>query len=256
MKQTPRHAREDLRSPAAGGTVIRSLANLPAYRSRVVAMSLMAAFVAGIDGAARADSIYLTNGRVIHTAAARIEGDRVIFRQYGGEVAIPRETVVRIVDDDTVERVTAPTPRTSDDAADAAATGDDAASAEGAATDDATAASGVATATSGDAADASAQDDAPAEPEIPGNTLEYWVERVRAVDERIARAEAELERLPRYDSTERAMLRYSGQARYFMAERGRWQQMLEDFQATRNQLLEGARRAGITPGALRDALRD
>lgn len=230
-------------------TVVRSLASPPAYRSGVVVVSLLAAFVAGIGGAARADSIYLTNGRVIHTAAARIEGDRVIFRQYGGEVAIPRETVVRIVDDDTVERVTAPMPRTSDEAADAAATGDDAASAEGAATGDATAASG-------DAADASIQDDAPAEPEIPGTTLEYWVGRIRAVDERIARAEAELERLPRYDSTERAMLRYSGQARYFMGERGKWQQMLEGFQATRNQLLEGARRAGITPGALRDALRD
>lgn len=229
-------------------TVVRSLASPPAYRSGVVVVSLLAAFVTGIGGAARADSIYLTNGRVIHTAAARIEGDRVIFRQYGGEVAIPRETVVRIVDDDTVERVTAPMPRTSDEAADAVATGDDAWG-EGTATGDATAASG-------DAADASVQNDAPAEPEIPGTTLEYWVERIRAVDERIVRAEAELERLPRYDSTERAMLRYSGQARYFMGEREKWQQMLEGFQATRNQLLEGARRAGITPGALRDALRD
>jgi hypothetical protein len=213
-----------------------------------MAMGLLAASVAGTAGVARADTIHLANGRVIHTASARIEGDRVIFRQYGGEVSIPRETVVRIVDDNMVERVTVPTPPTGNEAADATASGDDAAQAG----DDA---AGNATAGSREAV-AHAQDDAPPEPEIPGTTLEYWVERIRAVDQRIARAEAELDRLPQYNATEQTLLRYSGQSRYFMTERGKWQQMLEGFQATRNQLLEGARRAGITPGALRDALRD
>jgi len=39
-----------------------------------------------------------------------------------------------------------------------------------------------------------------------------------------------------------------------MAERDKWEAMLRRFESTRRQLLEGARKAGITPGALRDAL--
>jgi len=169
---------------------------------------------------AAADSIYLTNGRVIHSEYVRVEGDRVIFRQYGGEVSIPRSAVLRIVENDEAERSDAREP---------------------------------AAATAGAAASA-ASDMTVATPSHPSHDVDYWAKLIREVDERIARAEAELARLPHYDTVDRFMLRYSGQALYFMAERDKWEAMLRRFESTRRQLLEGARKAGITPGALRDAL--
>jgi hypothetical protein len=166
-----------------------------------------------------ADSIFLTNGRVIHTEHARVEGDRVVFRQYGGEVSIPRSAVLRIVDNDEAERSEARQP--------------------------------AATARTAGAA-ALATSDAPAH---PSEDVDYWAKLIRDVDGRIARAQAEIDRLPHYDAADRFILRYSGQALYFMAEHDKWEAMLRSFKLTRRQLLEGARKAGVTPGALRDALR-
>lgn len=57
---------------------------------------LALALLAGGATAAAADTIYLTNGRVIHSATVRVEGDRVEFRQYGGWVVIPRSIVDRV----------------------------------------------------------------------------------------------------------------------------------------------------------------
>ena len=48
-------------------------------------------------GAAGADTIYLVNGRTIHTASASVQDDRVLFTQFGGTVSIPRNQVLRIV---------------------------------------------------------------------------------------------------------------------------------------------------------------
>lgn len=183
--------------------------------------AVLATIAVAVPRVVRADSIYLTNGRVIHTEHARIEGDRVIFRQYGGEVSIPRSAVLRIVDNDEAERSEAREP---------GATG----SATGAAP-----ALGDATATT---------------PPQPSHDVEYWAKLIREVDQRITRAQAELDRLPHYDAADRFILRYSGQALYFIAERDKWEAMLRRFELTRRQLLEGARKAGIPPGALRDAL--
>lgn len=51
-------------------------------------------------GIAGADSVYLKNGRVIHTASARIEGNHVLFLQHGSEQSIPLSLVDRIEEDD------------------------------------------------------------------------------------------------------------------------------------------------------------
>lgn len=51
---------------------------------------------------ASADSVYLKNGRIIHTAHARIEHQRVVFILYGAEQSIPLALVERIADDDHV----------------------------------------------------------------------------------------------------------------------------------------------------------
>lgn len=213
------------------------------------AAALLLLATTAVPGAALADTIYLTNGRVIHTAAVRIEGDLVIFQQLGGEVSIPRSTVARIVDDDEVEQRTRPAeaPRSGSDAIPAEAateTGEAAA----------TAASATTAGSSDDAAENAADSTAGDGDVDDPSTAAYWVAQIVSVDERIARAQAELEKLPYYDAADRRLLRFSGQARYFIEERDRWEALLEDFQATRRQIMEGARRAGITPGALRDGL--
>jgi len=184
-------------------------------RSRLVGL-LLVALPLLIALPSAADTIHLTNGRTIRTESARIEGDRVIFRQYGGEVTIPLSSVARIVADDEVQRPSS------------------------------------AAAAPPAAPQAPA---APAEAEPPSLTADYWIKRIRAADERIARVQAELDLLPYYDDVDQRLLRFSGQARHFMAERAKWEAMMRRFQATRRQLLEGARKAGIPPGALRDGLR-
>lgn len=65
------------------------------------AVALCALVLASVSSAG-ADSIYLKNGRVIRTASARIEGDRVVFLQYGSLQSIPLAVVERVEDDDRV----------------------------------------------------------------------------------------------------------------------------------------------------------
>ena len=61
---------------------------------------------------ANADTIYLTNGRVIHTGSTRLAEGRVHFSQFGGMVSIPLEQVERIVKDEKVERTAVSTVKT------------------------------------------------------------------------------------------------------------------------------------------------
>ncbi len=66
--------------------------------------SVLAATIAlAVANVAMADTIYMKNGRLIHSSHVRVEGDRVIFLQYGGEVSIPMSLVDRIVKDAEVE---------------------------------------------------------------------------------------------------------------------------------------------------------
>ena len=49
---------------------------------------------------AGADSVYLKNGRVIHTSDARVEGDRVVIALYGSTQIIPLSLIDRIEEND------------------------------------------------------------------------------------------------------------------------------------------------------------
>ena len=144
-------------------------------------------------------------------------------------VSIPLEQVERIVEDESVERATLPmvpavhivptletVPRTS--------------------------------------ATANASTSASATPSQPWDKAEYSITRIKEVDERIARVRSELDRLPEYDDVERRLFRFSGQVMYFVDQREKWEGFLRRLQLSRRQLLEGARKAGIAPGALRQGL--
>lgn len=69
-----------------------------------------AALTLALANVAMADTIYMKNGRSIRSSQVRIEGDQVIFLQYGGEVSIPMSMVDRIVQDENVEPEGAPPP--------------------------------------------------------------------------------------------------------------------------------------------------
>jgi len=181
---------------------------------------LLAVALLATPGAAMADTIYLTNGRVIHTGATRIADGRVHFSQFGGTVSIPLDAVERIVEDEKVEQTTSPTVE------------------------------GASPASTADRSEASRN----TTPSQPVDKAEYWIERIKEVDERIARVQAELDRLPVYDDVEQLLFRFNGQVKYFVDERAKWEGFMQRLQLSRRQLLYGARKAGITPGALRKGL--
>ena len=207
-----------------------------------------------------ADTIYLVNGRVIHTESVRIEGGNVIFRQYGGSVSIPRASVLRIERDAT----SSPPPRRAQPAADptqglaAEPTGKVAAPDAAAEGSDA----GVRAAESaagqeppgGSAAGQEPPEGSAAPADRPWETAAYWLEQLAAVDERIERVEAELARLPVYSELERRQI-VSGQIMYFAAQRDKWEAFRERLQSQRRELERSARKAGILPGVLREAHR-
>ena len=182
-------------------------------------------------GSAGADTIYLVNGRKIHTESAHIRGDRVVFTQFGGTVSIPLEQVVRIVDDnETEERIIRSAP--SDAAPPVAARIE----------------------RRGTAPDAGAASSSSSGAVEPRHTPEYWIERIKEVDARIERVQTELDRLPAYSKADQRLFRFSGQIRYFIAEREKWESLMGGMQLRRRQLVHGARKAGVTPGALRNGL--
>lgn len=187
-----------------------------------------------------ADTIYLVNGRKIHTESARIRDGWVVFEQLGGTVSIPLDQVVRIVvDDEAEEPIIRSTPTT-----DRGATADTVGHVSpGSDTGPATAASGsVPTDGTGNAAGEGM------------SAPKYWIDRINAVDARIKRVQTELDRLPLYSAADQRLFRFSGQIRYFIAEREKWERLMSGMQLHRRQLLRGARKAGVTPGALRDGL--
>jgi hypothetical protein len=89
----------------------------------VIVLIAVLALVAHPTGA-RADSIYLKNGRVIRTDEARVEGERVVFWLHGGYQSLPLEIVDRVEDDDwgTPGRPLGPAADSSDAVAGAPAT--------------------------------------------------------------------------------------------------------------------------------------
>jgi len=228
------------------------------YRIAVVALLTASGLIAADD--VGADSIYLMNGRVIHTESVRIEGGNVIFRQYGGTVSIPRASVLRIERDAT----SSPPARRAQPAADpteglaAEPTGKVAApgaAAEGSHAGVRAAGSAAGQEPPGESATGQEPPAGSAAPaDHPWETAAYWLEQLAAVDERIERVEAELARLPVYSELERRQI-VSGQIMYFAAQRDKWEAFRERLQAQRRELERSARKAGILPGVLREARR-
>ncbi len=206
-------------------------------------MSGLSALLALVAFFAVPDTIYLVSGRVIHTESVRVEGGRVHFTQFGGEVSIPLDEVVRIVEDDKAEKVVTVPNKPADPATEDTSAGDTGELVLDASTEQ----PGAAPASAGD-------ETAPSIGALTPDQPDYWIERIQQVDEQMARVQSEIDRLPYYDETDQRLLRFSGQARYFMAQREKWEKLMERLELNRQRLLYGARKAGITPGSLRRGL--
>ena len=68
--------------------------------NRTVLVAALVLATTALASFARADSIYLKNGRVIHSSDVRVEGDRVLFLQYGSMQTIPLALVDRVEKND------------------------------------------------------------------------------------------------------------------------------------------------------------
>lgn len=68
--------------------------------SRTLLTLSVALGAAGLATAAQADSVYLQNGRVIHSSEVRVDGDRVLILLHGSTQAIPLSLVDRIEQND------------------------------------------------------------------------------------------------------------------------------------------------------------
>jgi len=174
-----------------------------------------AALTLALANVAMADTIYMKNGRSIRSSQVRIEGDQVIFLQYGGEVSIPMSMVDRIVKDENVEPEGAPPPPP--------AAADD--TQVGPATD-------------------------PEEEETPPEqtTRDYWQGRVGAITAEREEVELQIEDLRR---TERAFLfshRSTAETRtQIVAAQARLAQLEQEV----TDLQAEARRLNVPPGWLR-----
>ena len=171
---------------------------------------------------AAADTIYLKNGRTIQTSQVRVEGDRVFFIQYGGEVAMPMALVDRIVEDANIEPEAAPAPPPAP-ARNPGANPAEPADPEGA--------------------------DAP----VDTNTRAYWQGRVRTIEAEKSQVELQIEDLRR---EERAFLfskRSTAQTRQKIDDA---QERLAELEQEMTDLRAEARREGIPVGWLRLPVRE
>lgn len=181
---------------------------------RFVLTFVAAALALALAGAAAADTIYLKNGRTIRSSHVRVEGDRVVFIQYGGTVKLPMSIVDRIEADTNAEPEPTPTPPppAEDPEADP-----DAPPAEG--------------------------DEVPEE-----QTPEFWQDQVRSIEAEREQIRLQIEDLRR---TERAFLfshRSTADTRAAIeAAESRLGELDEQMAA----LEQEARRAGVPPGWLR-----
>jgi hypothetical protein len=222
------------RHPTAGQRRKGKGPSMTWYRPIAVVALLIASGLIAADGVG-ADTIYLVNGRVIHTESVRIEDGNVIFRQYGGSVSIPRASVLRIERDAT----SSPPARRAQPATDPT---------EGLAAEPTGKVAAPGAAAEGSDAGVRAAGSAAGQEPPAGSAA------LAAVDERIERVEAELARLPVYSELERRQI-VSGQIMYFAAQRDKWEAFRERLQAQRRELERSARKAGILPGVLREARR-
>jgi uncharacterized membrane protein YgcG len=188
----------------------------PHPTQRFVLTFVVAALALSFATAAVADTIYLKNGRQIRSSQVRIEGDRVLFIQYGGEVALPMSIVDRIEQDASVGPSATPPPPPEatqpEENPDQPAAGD-----EGA--------------------------DVP-----PEQTRDYWQEQVRSIEAEREQVNLQIEDLRRQ---ERAFLfshRSTAETRQSIEAA---QQRLTELDQEMTDLQNEARRQGVPPGWLR-----
>jgi len=162
-----------------------------------------------------ADTIYLKNGRRIDTASATVEGDRVLFLQFGHPVAIPMSEVERVEQNDRSGPDATPAPPPS---AAAAPTGQGASASSVAAPDD------------------------------PQATKEYWQDRVRAINAAAGSLKLELQQLRRI---ERAFLFSHRSTADTRRQIEGVQARIEANDRALPELRREARRKGVPPGWLR-----
>ena len=205
---------------------------------------------------AGADSIYLKNGRVIHCEWTRVEGDYLVFGQYGGEAKIPLHAVERVEEDSETEPEPEPTPSQEEYRAELvrryaeAGLSSPVRAPKGAGGDSEVAGGG------GSAGGGAAGDMGGAERRRQGqwrdlspNTREYWQLRMAEIEEQEARVGAEINRLPQYTDVEERIL--DGRILWVVQEKERLAAILLDLEADRLTVREDARKAGIPPGWLR-----
>ena len=187
---------------------------------------LVVCAVFALATSAVADTIYLKNGREILTSTTRIEGDNVIFLQYGGEVTIPLSLVDRIEEDEA--REPDPLPVSQPASSGSAGQSGDQAGANAA----------------GGAADPNA---APGTVD-PKSTRDYWQQELRAFQNERDQLTTRLEDL---DREERAFLfarRSTASTRRRIDDTNA---QLEALDEQETELRDEARRLGIPPGWLR-----
>ncbi len=130
---------------------------------------------------AAADTIYLKNGRTIRSANVRVEGDRVLFTQFGGEASLPMSLVDRIVEDENESPPTTTAPPTA---------GAPAVDATGSEVADEPAEEG----------DVEGEGEGEGAEEVPPEqTREYWQERVRSIHTERQDVELRIEDLRRQE---------------------------------------------------------
>ncbi|MFQ5742659.1 MAG: hypothetical protein ACE5HV_03605 [Acidobacteriota bacterium] len=187
---------------------------------RHIMAAVASLLIAGLAlaGAASADTIYMKNGRLIRSSSVRVEGDRVVFLQYGGQVAIPLSLVDKIVEDDTAgPEATAPAPAPADEPQEENTPPGE---------------------TPSDAAEGDTA--TPTQPQVPPEqTREYWDARLQPIFAQMSDIEKRIDR-------------FRGQTG---ADARRQVSELESRLKTLEQSLKGirtqARRAGVPPGWLR-----
>jgi hypothetical protein len=199
---------------------------------------------------ANADTIYLKNGRVIHCERTRVEGEHLVFSQYGGEVKIPLEAVDRVETDSAVEAAPAPTLSQEEYRAELVKRYAEAGlSSPVRGSPDGTGGGGnivregtVAPVTTAPGSPKNWRDLSP-------DTREYWQLRMAEVHEQIARVEAEIDRLPEYNHLEEKIL--DGRILWVVQRKEQLEAHVRELRSDLLVVREDARKSGIPPGWLR-----
>lgn len=184
--------------------------------------------------ASLADTIYLKNGRVIHTSTVRVEGDKVEFLQYGGWVVVPRSIVDRVEQNERGSPEASPARQPAAD--ETTDTGDETGGEEQEGQEGAGSGQEAQQAGEGEGEEGEEEDQPP-----PEETRAYWRELLRPLFSQMDRIEAELERFrPLASTSPAAAVRVE-----------RLESEVAEFQEQVDAIRQRARRLGVPPGWVR-----